>query len=111
MPVVNEDTSEEPLVDSTGVGDNPNSSELVQEEDTATVLAAIIAQANNKNIMPSTQSDDVDDSNDVCKSLIYTLYLCIYLKNHVFTSVVTHLHTQYRKNQKLWIRLCRSKDP
>ena len=111
LPVVNEDTSEEPLVDSTGVGDNPNSLELVQEEDTATVLAAIIAQANNKNIMPSTQSDDVDVSNNVCKSLIYTLYLCIYFKHHVFTSVVTHLYTQYSQLKIHSQGFGRSKEP
>ena len=72
LPAVNEDTSEEHLVDSTGVGDNPNGLELVEEKEAATVLSDIIAQANNKNIMPSTQSDDVDVSNNVCKSLIYT---------------------------------------
>ena len=99
LPVVNEDTSEEPLVDSTGVGDNPNGSEMVQEEDTEIVLAAIIAQENDPNIFRSTEDIVFDNSKGVCKSIIYAFYFCIYLKNHVFTFVLTHLHTKYRKSK------------
>ena len=76
---VNEDISDENLVDSIVIGNKVNGSDMAEEKEAG------------------TQIDDEYVSNNVCKLLIYTLYFCIYFKHHVFTCFVTHLYTQYRQ--------------
>ena len=71
MCIVNEDVSDDNLVDAIVSGRHVNRSDMAEEKEAATVLSAILAQENKNNSTSSTQIAGEDISNDVCESLIY----------------------------------------